>query len=1002
MDSRPKDLDKLFDFGFEMGLNKKGTNLEHGERAPSQSAASGLSSASSVLMRQRAKAEAAKVRYKFAKEEAAMLRQQADINVNLKLLKSKRELEAAEAELEAVSNSFCIDVEAKPDGDPRVIHQRTAEYITNLPQPLATASAQEVNPVIETPPVNNTTPNPFVPETPPVINATLNPFAPEFNSNTNATPQQSGVTELTKFIMKKDLIHARFSHFNDKPERYLMWKTGFKNIIRELEVSPTEELDLLCRWLGPESSVQASSLRAAHCSNEQEAVVKIWDRLDKRYGAPELVVQSFQERLEHFPKLNSKDSVKMYELSDLLFEMNALKENSPYSTAMAYLDSSAGCNTIINKLPSFMQSKWIDRALRYKNEHCVMYPPFGFLVEFIREMAARMNDPSFRFEPSTAQKINTKDTFPRKSYMSETPRLNQLSLSARKTDLNEPEVTFVCPLHGGASKHHLRDCRAFHSKSMVEKKDIIMKSGVCFKCCAGKHLAKDCVTNVKCDVCGSATHCTPFHQNNREHGGERDAPSMESQKQSDQNVDCTCTQICGDNNSFSGKSCAKTILVKVYPQGRPEEALKVYAIVDDQSNRSLARSEFFDHFRENSGETEYVLSSCAGKVTKSGRTATGYVLEPIDGGEGIQCPSLIECNEIPNNKEEIPTPAVARSYKHLQEIEHCIPEYDSQAPIALLIGRDMISAHHILDQRLGKGTEPYAQKLKLGWVIVGETCLNKIHASDVIYVNKTVVLTPGRESVLKPCTNNFVLKHKPCDIFERTKDDEEIGLSREDHQFLDIMDKGFSRSEEGKWTAPLPFRNDRPKLPNNFQQAQKRAKNLAESLKRDPIKREHFVDFMGRILENNHAEIAEPLPHEKERWYLPIFGVYHPKKPSKIRVVFDSSAKCEGVSLNDVLLTGPDLTNNLVSVLLKFRKEKIAVTADVEQMFFNFEVNEEHRDFLRFLWFKNNDPEKKLLSIGCGYMCSAIPHHRLSRHMVYENRCVVTTTLGSATMSVTL
>lgn len=92
------------------------------------------------------------------------------------------------------------------------------------------------------------------------------------------------------------------------------------------------------------------------------------------------------------------------------------------------------------------------------------------------------------------------------------------------------------------------------------------------------------------------------------------------------------------------------------------------------------------------------------------------------------------------------------------------------------------------------------------------------------------------------------------------------------------------------------------------------------------------------LLKKAHAEVTPPLQSGRECWYLPLFGVYHPRKPDKIRVVFDSSASCEGVSLNDVLLTGPDLNNSLVGVPLRFI------------------VKEDHRDFLRFLWFRNNDP----------------------------------------------
>ncbi|KAJ8353217.1 hypothetical protein SKAU_G00207840 [Synaphobranchus kaupii] len=79
------------------------------------------------------------------------------------------------------------------------------------------------------------------------------------------------------------------------------------------------------------------------------------------------------------------------------------------------------------------------------------------------------------------------------------------------------------------------------------------------------------------------------------------------------------------------------------------------------------------------------------------------------------------------------------------------------------------------------------------------------------------------------------------------------------------------------------------------------------------------------------------------------------QKPGQIRVVFDSSAQFEGVSLNDVLLSGPDLNNGLLGVLLRFRKEPVALTADIQQMFYSFMVQKDDRDVLRFLWYRDND-----------------------------------------------
>jgi len=55
-------------------------------------------------------------------------------------------------------------------------------------------------------------------------------------------------------------------------------------------------------------------------------------------------------------------------------------------------------------------------------------------------------------------------------------------------------------------------------------------------------------------------------------------------------------------------------------------------------------------------------------------------------------------------------------------------------------------------------------------------------------------------------------------------------------------------------------------------------------------------------------------------------------EPGKTRVVFDCAAKHKDTSLNDQLLTGPDLTNSIVGVLMRFREEQVALSADIECM----------------------------------------------------------------------
>ena len=117
---------------------------------------------------------------------------------------------------------------------------------------------------------------------------------------------------------------------------------------------------------------------------------------------------------------------------------------------------------------------------------------------------------------------------------------------------------------------------------------------------------------------------------------------------------------------------------------------------------------------------------------------------------------------------------------------------------------------------------------------------------------------------------------------------------------------------------------------------------------------------MQDIISIGYAErvpVDEASTKSKQVWYIPHHGVYHKKKPGKIRVVFDCSAVFDGQSLNQQLLQGPDLTNNLTGVLCRIRQERIAFLCDIQAMFHKVKVDVEHRNPLRFLWW--DDPEMK-------------------------------------------
>ncbi len=96
---------------------------------------------------------------------------------------------------------------------------------------------------------------------------------------------------------------------------------------------------------------------------------------------------------------------------------------------------------------------------------------------------------------------------------------------------------------------------------------------------------------------------------------------------------------------------------------------------------------------------------------------------------------------------------------------------------------------------------------------------------------------------------------------------------------------------------------------------------------------------------------SEEVDHTKPEWYLPLQAVFTPDKTTKLRLVFDSSAKGhDNRSLNDHLEKGPNYINQLPSVLAAWRWDNVAYSGDVRKMFNQILVHPDDQVFHRFLW----------------------------------------------------
>jgi len=104
----------------------------------------------------------------------------------------------------------------------------------------------------------------------------------------------------------------------------------------------------------------------------------------------------------------------------------------------------------------------------------------------------------------------------------------------------------------------------------------------------------------------------------------------------------------------------------------------------------------------------------------------------------------------------------------------------------------------------------------------------------------------------------------------------------------------------------------------------------------------------------------------------------------------DAAAKCDGVSLNDKLHTGPDLLNSLVGVLLQFREQRVGLAADIEAMFHQVQIIEQDQPALRFLW-RNLEMERspdvyQMLVLIFGVASSQCMANYVLRKTALDNR----------------
>ncbi|CAH8508615.1 unnamed protein product [Schistosoma haematobium] len=201
---------------------------------------------------------------------------------------------------------------------------------------------------------------------------------------------------------------------------------------------------------------------------------------------------------------------------------------------------------------------------------------------------------------------------------------------------------------------------------------------------------------------------------------------------------------------------------------------------------------------------------------------------------------------------------------------------------------------------------------------------------------------------------------KPYDVESSDAYSSDKSLSVDDKVAIKIVEGG-TRFDNGHFVVSIPWKKNRDMKVDNYEVANRRLQSLKGMLSKDVSLHIKYIKSTESDLTKTYAERVFEIylqSYYRPRWYLPHHAVLNMKKPD-LRVVLDCAAQFAGVPPNDMIYQEPDTTAELRCILISFRKEAVAIPADVGEMFMQAKVTESDRGASRFLWWQEGDMSRE-------------------------------------------
>ncbi len=789
--------------------------------------------------------------------------------------------------------------------------------------------------------------------------------------NVSPAPEAERLTDWKK-------VEGSAPRFDGREESYVAWRDLFIPAIHLARAKISFKANLLARALDTSKSARLLNIAAGLGATEDQYAATI-ERLEDQYGHPLGILGGRLRELEKIDNVRFNDFVTIHRfrmrLEDYLRELERLGHHYEMVSHQLF-------ESLYNKLDKRLGQEF----LAWHNNNAPGYPQSPVTIAAWLKVVTKNAQTHYRARQRVLQRRTQEVQF---AHLGD---VEDASFDMPPPPLPDPlgppdgDHAFLarpdqplCPFD--QQRHKIVQCDKFKSMTPPERRRGLAKDDRCFACFEKGHKVPKCPRSILCTICQRGHH-TLLHLPPRSAGNPTILAAVMKEEDADSDDSLASQAVFVARPTSSGRSTARISLHTVplllsNPQGKKKAHLN--CMLDSGASATFISLRAAEQLSLTGYSHRIKLTGVEG-LSRSLDVVTAQVQVQLQDGSWKRI--FVQISDDPAaSYSPIDWSTLKNKFSHLAHLP--VPPPVPDRPVDVLLGQD--AAHLMIalepDVCAADNDGPVARRTPLGWSVGGPTAIPcTTQELESFFAFRQTVATDDREP---PFAGNWEARRlrRPDAVFIEAEEelseaaltaavlrrlDEEDAPQAESLSFTDQLVFQHLQKEmkiiNGRYQVPVLWKKFPPPLKNNYNYAVARLDALDKSraFKDDAIKK----DYLQQILDWLKADFVEPVttphPHKDAAYYIPHMAVINQGKvSSKLRIVMDAAAAPNGRdSLNSHIHKGPKLINELVEVLLRFRRDRIAVAADIEKMFHRITMPPKDRDYHRFLW--RNSPNEPI------------------------------------------